>query len=161
MGMMPAKIELNLLPAMADDAPDVIDDIMAEIGIATLASAQAFLDMRVYSRPPRLSSSGKVLKESTLTGALGNSGYVVTSSSSGALAAEAAAKALSPDVRFGTSVGSVRKGEVLVVFAVEYAGYVDQGTVRMAPRHFLTDALNETNGWAEAFVAGRLRQHYG
>jgi len=98
------------------------------------------------------------------TGALWNSGYLRTFTGElppgvkDEAEAMSAAKSKNSEVKFGQAPpGPARLGQVQVLFAVEYAIYVEMGTILgMVARPYLQPAATATQEFATKFVRAKL-----
>ena len=88
------------------------------------------------------------------TSALANALYTDTDQGSTRDQAIAAARSLNPSGGIATEV-QIEKGQAKVADAMEYAPYVELGTRHMGAQPYLTPAVHQIEGEAEA-IAGRV-----
>lgn len=159
-------IETDKLKALRNlVALEVIDKSAREIGFEVLRRALVYLEQQVYTRPNVQVTAEKMPYVPEPTGALWNSGYLRTYTGElppGAKTeaeATSSARAKNKEVVLGQSPpGPSRLGQVQVLFAVEYAIYVEMGTVwGMLPRSYLVRSAEEVQEFVEDYVVGRLR----
>lgn len=158
-------VDTKKLRAIVDAAPiEVVDAAARELGAEMLKCALQHLDRQVYTRPNLVVTMEKMETATELTGALWNSGYLVTHSGdlpAGAQSeseAEAAARGKNPGVEFGTAPpGPDRAGQAQVLFAVEYALKVELGSAKVAARPYLQPARDEVQGLVTEVVQDKMR----
>lgn len=161
------QVEVEKLRAMAlRAAREVVDEAAREIAFEVLQRAIVYLEQQVYTRPNIQVTADKMGVVAEPTGALMNSGYV--RSFTGELPpgckseaeATSAAKAKNPGVVFGQAPpGPSRLGHAQILFAVEYALYVEMGTILgMVARPYLGRAASEAQEFAEKFVRAKLKE---
>lgn len=118
-------VKMNRLPAMRKAIPELQDAMVRSVGFAVEgASKQQIRAMGAID-----------------TGALLNSGYTATSRESRRDGAVSAALGRNSAVLFADPTGTIRRGQAIVAFAVQYGIYVHQGTDYMRSRPFLTEGL--------------------
>lgn len=159
------RIEYNHLGKLSGSvALHVIDKSAREIAFEVLRRAIIYLERQVYTRPNSQVSADEMSRVLEPTGALWNSGYV--KSYTGELPAgcksqqeaESSASSKNPAIMFGQAPpGPSRLGIAQVLFAVEYALFVEMGTVTgMIARPYLVPSVEEVRPLAIAFVKTRL-----
>lgn len=160
------KVESKALAKLAGLAErTIIDESARELGFEVLRRALIYLEQQVYTRPNIQVTADKMNSVKEPTGALWNSGYLRTYTgelppgAKNESEALSSAKAKSPEVKFGQAPpGPARLGQAQVLFAVEYAIYVEMGTILgMVARHYLIPAAEEVSAFAEQFIMAKLK----
>jgi hypothetical protein len=160
------KVELKKLDHLSNTiAKTVIDASARELAVEVLRRSMVFLEQQVYTRPNAQVTSEKTSTTPEPTGAMMNSGYIRTFTGElpvGAKdekAAMSSARSKNANVTFGQAPpGPHRLGQAQVLFAVEYALYVEMGTILgMVARPYLRPAADEVQQFAERFVIAKLK----
>lgn len=160
-------VDVSKLVDLSNSAAlDIVDAAARELAFAVLQQADNYLEQQVYTRPNVQVTAEKMGHVPEPTGALWNSGYV--RSFTGELPpgcrseqeALSAAQSKNGDVTFGQAPpGPAKLGHAQVLYAVEYALYVEMGTVLgMVPRPYLEPAAANIQSMAEKFVVAKLKQ---
>lgn len=141
---------LDFLQSIDDD---IVDEAVRLLAAEGLSRADLLLTQLVYTRSP----NDKRLEP---TGALRASGYIRTSRDDFASQAEGRSFAKNRNVTFGAVPPAPSKGQAQILYAVEHAVYVHEGTRYVTGRPFLRGPV-ETLAPMWAPVVSQLMKERG
>lgn len=146
------QLDLSKLDELAKDVEGVGDEAVRMIAFEGLARSQKILTNVIYTR-----AADDDRPEPT--GALRASGYVRSWKQDDTGTAESGAIARNPAITFGTVPPEPKgPGEAHILFAVEYAVYIEFGTRYMPARPFLKPAVASLEKMWEPTVKELLRR---